>query len=210
MSALSVRLRIIFPVLMLLASPPFYASEVEQPLSAPQTLEHAEAQIKKAEAMRDEAQRRYAAEEIACHQKVLVGGCLEDAKERHMKAIIEARQIEIPAREIKRASRRAEVEEEKSRQAAERPAREARQQERAERYRSEAAAKTAEREQRRLDRERKAEEKQQKLAGERAERKLKADKRAKRHAEQIEKKARQRAKAEEKAARDKTSGANAG
>jgi hypothetical protein len=210
MPAMLARFRTTLPVLLLLASLPLRAQAVESPASAPQTLEQAEAQLQRASALRDEAGRRYAAEETVCYQKVLVGGCLEDAKERHMKAIIEARQLEVPAREFKRASRRAEVEEEKSRQAAERPAREARQQERAERYRTGEAAKAADREQKRLEREKKAEEKRQKLAEERAERKLKADKRAKRHAEQIEKKARQRARAEEKAAKDKTPGADEG
>jgi hypothetical protein len=208
MPAMPVRLQTILPVLVALAIPPLCAQEAEKPASVPRTLEQAEAQLQRAETMRDEAQRRYAAEEAACYRKILVGGCLEDAKERHMEAIIEARALEISAREFKRVSRRAEVEEEKSRQAAERPAREAGQQERAERYRTEEAAKATEREQRRLDRERKAEEKRQKLAKTQAERKLKADKRAKRHAEQIEKKARQRAEAEEKAARDKTPDAN--
>jgi hypothetical protein len=204
MPVLFIRLRIILPVLLLVVSLPCWAQEAESHSPAPQTLEQAEAQLRRADAMRDEAQRRYAAAEAACYEKILVGGCIEDARERHMKAIIEARQLEVPAREFKRASRRAEVEEEKSRQAAERPVREAEQQERAERYRSEEAAKAAEREQRRLDRERKVEEKQQKLAEQRTERKLKADKRAKRQAERIEKKAKQRAKAEERAARDET------
>jgi hypothetical protein len=210
MPAVLARPRPILPVLLLLASLPFLARAAESPASAPQTLEQAEAQLQRAEALRDEARQRYAAEEAACYRKVLVGGCLEDAKERHMKAVIEARQIEIPAREFKRASRRAEVEEEKSRQAAERPAHGARQLERAERYRTEEAAKAEDREQKRLKRERKAEEKRQKLAEERAERKLKADKRAKRRAEQIEKKAGQRERAEEKAARDRTPGADEG
>jgi hypothetical protein len=205
-----VRLWIIFPLLILLASLQLCAQEAEESLSAPQTLEQAEAQLQRAEAMRDEAQRRYTAEEAACYQKVLVGGCVEDAKERHKQAVIEARRLEIPAREFKRASRRAEVEEEKDRQAGERPAREAKQQERAERYRSEEAAKAAKREQRRLERERKAEEKRQELAEKQTERKLKADKRAKRRAEQIEKKARQRARAEEKAAREEVPGADEG
>jgi hypothetical protein len=205
-----VRLRITLPLLILFASLPLCAQEAEKPLSIPQTLEQAEAQLQRAEAMRNEAQQRYTAEEAACHQKVLVGGCFEDAKERHKQAVIQARQLEIPAREFKRASRRAEVEEGKDRQAAERPAREARQQEQAERYRSKEAAKAAKREQRRLERERKVEEKRQALAEEQAERKLKMDKRAKRRAEQIEKKAKQRASTEEKAAREEAPGADEG
>jgi hypothetical protein len=190
--------------LLLIASLPLRA----QSSSALQTIEQADAQLQRAEVMREEAQQRYAAEEVACYQKILVSGCLGDAKERHMKAIIEARQLEAPAREFKRAARRAEVEEEKDRQATERPAREAEQQERAERYRAEEAEKAADREQRQLKKERKAEEKRQKLAEERAERKLKADKRAKRHAEQIEKKAKQHTKAKEESIGDKTPGAD--
>jgi hypothetical protein len=196
MPAQPVRWWTILSVLPLIASLPLRAEETEKPSPAPQTLEQAETQLRRAEAMRDEAERRYAAEEAACHRKILVGGCLEDARERHMQAIIDARRLEIPAREFKRTSRRAEVEEEKSRQAAERPAREAKQRERAERYRTEEAGKAAEREQRRLKKERKAEEKRQKLAEQQAERKSKADERAKRRAEQMEARQRERAESE--------------
>jgi hypothetical protein len=209
-SALFIRSRTIFLVLSLIAGLPLLAQEAEKPASAPQTLEEAGEWLQRAEVMRDEADRRYVAEEAACYRKVLVSGCLEDARERRMQTIVGAQKLEIPAREFRRASRRAEVGEEKERQAAKRSTREAEQRERAERHRAGEAEKAAEREQRRLKKERKAEEKRRKLAERRAERKLKADERTRRHARQIEKKAGQREKAKEKAASDKAPAADGG
>ena len=201
------RIQPILPILLLLAGPPLWAQQAGAPAPVPQTLEQAEAQRQKAEVMRKDAERRHAAEEAACYKKILVNPCLEEARERYTKTIVEARRLEAPAREFQRESRRGEVEAEKDRRAAEDPAREAERQERAERYRAEEAAKAAEREEKRLDKERKAEENRKKLAEEQAKRKLKEEKRAKKQAEQIEKKARERAKAEKKAA-EKAAGEN--
>jgi hypothetical protein len=193
------RFRAIFPIL-LMACPPLWARQADAPPPAPRAPEQAEASRPDADAMRAEAKRRYAAEEAACYQKILVNPCLEDARERYMKATIEARRAGVSARESQRKSRRGEVEAEKDRRAAERPVREAEQRERAERHRAEEAASAAGREQKRLEKERRAGENRKKLADDQAKRQLKAEKRAKKQAEQREKKARERAKAEEKAA----------
>ena len=203
------RIQLILPIVLLLASPLLWAQQAGDPAPMPQTLEQAEAQRQQAEAMRKDAERRYAAEEAACYKKVLVNPCIDAAKERHTKTIVEARRLEAPAREFQRESRRGDVEAEKGRRAAEVPAREAERQERAERYRAGEAAKAADREEKRLDKERKAEENRKKLAEEQAKRKLKEEKRAKKQAEQIEKKAKERAKAEKKAA-DKAARENNG
>ena len=203
------RIQSILPIVLLLASQPLWAQKAGDPAPMPQTLEQAEAQRQQAEAMRKDAERRYAAEEAACYKKILVNPCIDAAKERHTKTIVEARRLEAPAREFQRESRRGDVEAEKGRRAAEVPAREAERQERAERYRAGEAAKAADREEKRLDKERKAEENRKKLAEEQAKRTLKEEKRAKKQAGQIEKKAKERAKAEKKAA-DKAARENNG
>ncbi|MFT3962511.1 hypothetical protein [Propionivibrio sp.] len=186
-------------VLLLAAGPPLRAQPADA-APVPQTLEQAAAQRQRAEAMRQDAERRYAADEAACYRKILVNDCLKEAKERYTNTIVGARRLEAPAREFERESRRGEIEAEKDRRAAERPAREAEQQERAERYRADEAAKAAAREEKRLDKERKAEENRRKSAEEQAKRQVKEEKRAQKQAAQIEKKARERAKAEQKAA----------
>lgn len=185
---------------LLTISPAWGQSAETKAAPVPQTLEQAEAQRKLAETMRNDAEKRYATEQAACYQKILVNDCLVDAKRRYTQAIIDARLLDAPARDFQREAHRNEVEAEKAQREAERPAREAEQRERAERYREEEAAKAAERAQKQADRERKAEENRKKLAEEQAKRQAQQEKRARKHAEQIEKKARERAKAEAKAA----------
>jgi hypothetical protein len=187
-------------ILLLFASLPLCAQEADSSLLVPQTLEQAEAQRQRADAMRKEAKQRHTEEEAACYQKILVNSCLDEAKERYSNTIIEARQLDTPAREFQRASRRSEVTAEKNQRADERSAHEAEQQEQAGRYRAEEASKAAEREQKRQDKERKAEENRKKSAKKQAKRQLREEKRAKKQAEQIEKKAREHAKEEKKKA----------
>ena len=92
------RIQLILPIVLLLASPLLWAQQAGDPAPMPQTLEQAEAQRQQAEAMRKDAERRYAAEEAACYKKVLVNPCIDAAKERHTKTIVEARRLEAPAR----------------------------------------------------------------------------------------------------------------
>jgi colicin import membrane protein len=187
--------------LLLLASPLLRAQqEADSAPFVPRTFEQAEAQLQRAEDMRKEAKQRFTDEEAACYQKILVNDCIDEAKGRYTKTIVEARRLEAPAREFKREFRREEVIAEKDQRAAEQPAREAEQQQRAERYRADEAAKADKREQKIQDKERRAEENRRKLAEQQAQRQLKAEKRAKKQAERIEKTAKKRAKAEKKAA----------
>ncbi|MDR3298461.1 MAG: hypothetical protein LBU43_00290 [Candidatus Accumulibacter sp.] len=191
------RLPPIFFMLLSMLVTPLWA---ESATPVPQTLAQAEAQSRKAEDMRREAQRRFEEEDAACYQKILVNPCREDARKRHTQAIIEARQLEIPAREFQREHRRGEVEEEKSRRTAEAPAREAERQEQSERYRDEQAEKAVGLEQKRRNKETRAEENRAKQAEEQAKRQLKEERRAQRQAERIEKTAKKRAQSEQKAA----------
>jgi hypothetical protein len=187
-------------LMSLMASSPLLAQKEDSPLSVPRTLEQAEAQLQKADTLRMEAKKHHTEEEAACYQKILVSACLDEAKERYLNTLIEARKLEAHAREFQRASRRSEVTAEKDQRAAEQSARKAGQQKRTERYRTDESAKTVEREQKQLDKERKAEENKKKLDEKQAKRQLKEKKRLKKQAERIEKTGRERARAEEKAA----------
>jgi hypothetical protein len=183
-------------LLLLLAAGPLGAAEADNPPPVPRTPEEAEAQRRKADAMRKEAERRYAEEEAGCYRRIRVNDCRDEARERRTKTLVEARRIDAPAMEFQRESKRGEIEAEKDRRADERSAREARQKERAASHRAEESAKAAERDRKRLDKERKAEEKRKKRAGEEARRRLEAEKRAQKRLERSEKKARERARAE--------------
>jgi len=120
-------------------------AEVSPPL--PQTLEEAGAQRQKAASMRAEAERRHEAEQKNCYTRFLVNDCLAAAKKRYTATIIEARQLDQPARDFERAAKRQEVEAKEAQRLADQPRREAGQQESAERFRAEEAAQTAAREQ---------------------------------------------------------------
>ena len=158
------------------------------PLEVPQTLEEAKAQRARAESMRTAAEREYKAEENRCYGKFLVNDCLEAARKRRTAAIVEARQLEQPARDFERQARHQELEAREKQGLADQPQREAEQRERGERYRAEQAAKAAERERKLADKARQAEEGRKKTAAEQARRQAKLEKRARADAERAAKK----------------------
>ena len=123
--------------LLVLVSPSLWAQTAPATVPIPQTLEQAEAQRQRAETLRQSAEKRHAEEQAACYRKFLVNSCLDDAKKRYTDAMIEARQLDLPAREFQREAKRQEVEAEKAAREAERPAREAEQRDKAEQYRAE-------------------------------------------------------------------------
>ena len=108
----------LLPILLLLATSCLSAQEPGTPPAVPQTLEQADAQIQRAEKLRKDADALYANEQAACYKKILVNACLSDAKQRHTSTIIQARELELPAREFKRESNRRDVETEKARREA--------------------------------------------------------------------------------------------
>ena len=189
-----------FAALLLFASSCLWSQEAASPRPVTQTLEHADTQRQHAERLRKDADKRYADEQAACYSKFLVNSCLSDAKKRHTATMVEARQLELSAREFQREATRSDVEAEKSRREAERPARESEQQEQAERYRAEEAAKATGRAEMQRDKERKVTENRNKLAEEHARRQAREEQRARKNAEKMAKKAKERAKAAEKAA----------
>ena len=188
--------------LFLLLSPVLHAQTSESTSAVPQptTLEEAAAQRRLAEQMRTEAEERFAREQPACYKKFLVNDCLEDAKKQRTQSMIEARKLEVPARDFEREAHRAEVEGKAAQRDAELPKREADQAEQGEAYRAEEAARTAEREKKLADKEAQAAKGRQKAAEEQARRQAKLEKRKKKIAEQAAKRAKEEARAAEKAA----------
>ena len=82
--------------LFLLLSPLLHAQTSESASTVPQptTLEEAAAQRRLAEQMRTEAEARFAREQPACYKKILVNGCIEDAKKQRTQSMIEARKLD--------------------------------------------------------------------------------------------------------------------
>ena len=100
------------------------AAEPSPAVPQPTTLEEAAAQRKAADQMREAAEARFAEEEAACYKKFLVNDCLVDAKKRRTQSMIEARNLEAPARDFEREAHRADVEAKEAQRAKEMPQRE--------------------------------------------------------------------------------------
>lgn len=156
---------------------------------APQTLEEAKAQRERASALRAEAEHRLDSERKQCYSKFLVNDCLAAAKKRYTATILEAREIDQPARDFEREAKRQEVDAKEAQRLADQPRREAEQKESGERFRAEQAAKTAERERKLAAKAAQAEEGRRKAAAEQAKRQAKQEKRASEEAERQAKKA---------------------
>jgi colicin import membrane protein len=174
-------------IALLLPSPALWAQ-------TPQTLEEAAAQRARAEQMRDAAEKNFVAEQQACYDKFLVNSCLDDAKKRRTAALIEARNVDIPAREFQREAKRAEVDAKDQKRAAEAPRRAAEEQAQAESFRAEEAIRAAEREKKVAEKARMAAEGRQKTAADQARQKEKQQQRAQRDAEITARKAQDAAK----------------
>ena len=166
----------------------------------PTTLEAAAAQRQEADRMRKSAEDLFAAEQAACYKKFLVNDCLEDAKKRRTQSMIDARNLEAPARDFEREAHRAEVEAKEALRAKETPQRELEQKEQGEAHRAEETARAAEREKKLADKEAQAAKARQKAAEEQAKRQAKLEKRNKKIAESAARRAQEEARAAAKAA----------
>lgn len=176
------------------------AAEPSPAVPQPTTLEEAAAQRKAADQMREAAEARFAEEEAACYKKFLVNDCLVDAKKRRTQSMIDARNLEAPARDFEREAHRTEVEGKAAQRAAGMPQRELEQKAQGDAFRAEEATRAAEREKKLADKEAQAAKGRQKAAEEQAKRKAKLEKRRKKIEESAAKRAREEAKAAEKAA----------
>lgn len=171
-------------ILLLAISPSLWA---QTPVAVPQTLEQANAQRERAAQMAHDADQRFADEQAECYKKILVNGCLVDAKKRHTQATIESRNLDAPARDFQREASRADVEAKEAQRAVDNANRETEQKTQAEQYRADDAAKIAEREKKIAYKEQQAVAGRQKLEAEQAKRQAKLANRAKQDAERAAK-----------------------
>ena len=169
------------------------------PVEVPRTLEQADAQRERAKAMKQAAEEQLLVDQDACYKKVLVSGCLKDAKARYMATVIEARNLDIPARAFQRDAKRADVEAKEAKRAAERPKHEAEQREQAAEFRSTEATRAAERERKIAEKAEQAAQYRQKAAAEDKARQERLAEREKRDAERAAKKAKREAEADAEA-----------
>ena len=172
----------------------FVTSVAAQEPPKPQTLGEAEAQRQRASAMREEAGKRYEAEAGACYRKILVNQCLEEAQQRRQQTIIDARNLDLPAREFQREVKRSDFSSKEAQRLADEPQRQAKQQEQGENFRQEEAERAALREQKLADKAKKAEKYQQKAAADQVRRQEKAAKRAEKDARRASEKAKREAR----------------
>ena len=178
-------------ILLLAVSPLLWA---QTPVDMPQTLEQADAQRERAAQMSQDADQRYADEQAACYKKILVNGCLADAKKRHTQATIESRNLDAPARDFQREAHRAEVEAKEAQRAADNAKRETEQKAQADQYRADEAAKITERDKKIANKEQQAVEGRKKLEAQQAKRQAKLAKRAQQDAERAAKRKAEEAK----------------
>ena len=170
-----------------------------RPMETPQTLEQANAQRERAAAMKQAAEDQLVADKNACYKKILVSGCLKDAHTRYRAAIVDARNVDIPARAFQRDVKRAEVEAKEEQREAEQPAREAEQREQAADFRSKEATRAAERERKIAEKAEQAAKYREKAAAEDKARQERQAERAKRDAEIAARRAKRDADAEAEA-----------
>lgn len=171
------------PLLALLVAACSPAVKQEEAITAPQTTEQANAQRERAAAMQQAAEERLAAEQAECYKKFFVSDCLRDAKARYTETILQARDIDIPARDFLRNVQRMEVERKEAERSANISVREAEQQAQADEYRRKEQERAAKREQRRADKAAQAATYRQKAAAEARERQARQAQRARRDAE---------------------------
>ena len=170
-------------------APPAHASP-----PAPHQMGDGDAQRARASEMRNQAEKTLAAEQAACYQKFLVNSCLEDAKKKYTNTVIEARQLDQPARDFQREHKRAEVEAKEKQRASDNAQRAIDQQQQATDYRNKEAERAAERERKKAAKAEKAAAGRAKRAEEEAQRQKKNEERARRDAQRAERKAQREAK----------------
>ena len=182
------------PLALFLCSMPLFAQTAPTP-PVPTTLEEAAAQRERARAMNEEADRRFTAEQAECYRRFLVNACLDEASKRRTQTRIEARQIDMPAREFQREANRAEVEAKEAQRDAENRQREIDQREDAQRFRETEAEKAAERARKTAEKQEQAAAARQKTAADQAERAKREEQYRKQDAERAAQRERQDAEA---------------
>lgn len=179
-------------ILVLLVTACSPAVKQKEAATIPQTTEQANAQRERAAAMQQAAEERLETEQAECYKKFFVSDCLRDAKTRYTETILQARDIDIPARDFLRNVQRMEIERREAERNTNNQAREAEQQRQAAEYRRKEQERAAERERRQADKAAQAAAYRQKAAEEGRSRQERQARHARRDAErQAERKRRQ-------------------
>lgn len=165
-------------------------------LVTPQTLEQANAQRERAAAMKQAAEDQLITDKRDCYQKILVSGCIVDAEARHKAAVIEARNLDIPARAFQRDAKRADLDAKEAQREADQPKREAEMKDQAANFRSDEARRAAERERKIAERAEQSAQYREKAAADAKAREERQAQREKKDAERAANKAQQEAQAE--------------
>lgn len=151
--------------------------------------EQATAQRAQADLLRADAEKHLVEEQRVCYGKFLVSDCLDAARKKHSRSMIEVRTLEKGIRDFEREEHRKAVEAKEAERLSELDGREAAQAAQGERYRAEEERRAAERDRKLADKARQAEEGRKKREAEEAAYREKQAKRARQDAERAAKKA---------------------
>lgn len=170
-------------------------------------LDDARSRRARAQALRSEADEGFRRSESACYDRIMVSGCISDAKTERMRKTVEARQLDVAADRIEREVKLREKAQREEHGAQVAPGREAEAEQAAARNREESEARDAERLRRDAERERDLQEAPARAAAESARRRKNADEAAQRRSaearrarERADSAARRRAEIDRKAA----------
>lgn len=170
-------------------------------------LDDAKARRARAQALRSEAEEEFRRTEAACYDRIMVSGCISDAKKERLRKTLEARQLDVGADRLQREVKLRENAQREAQGVEDSPEREAAAAEAAARDSEEAQARAAEQAKREAERERELQEAPVRAAAEAANRRKAADDaaqrrsaEAKRASKRAESAARQRAEIDRKAA----------
>lgn len=161
----------------------------DSPLPPVTTTEQATAQRAQADSLRADAEKRLVEEQRVCYGKFLVSDCLDAARKKHSRTMIEVRTLEKGIRDFEREEHRKAVEAKEAERSSELDGREAAQAAEGERYRAAEERRAAERERKLADKARQAEEGRKKREAEEAAYREKQAKRARQDAERAARKA---------------------
>lgn len=170
-------------------------------------LDEAKSRRARAQALRGEAESEFRRSEAACYDKIMVSGCLGDARQERLRKTLDARRLDVAAERLQREVKLRDNAQRETQASEKSPAHDAAAAEAAARNSEAAQARAAENAKRDAERERELQEAPARAAAEAADRRKSADDAAKRQdaetkraAKRAASAARQRAEIDRKAA----------
>lgn len=145
-------------------------------------LDEAKSQRARAQALRSEAESEFRRSEAACYDKIMVSGCLGEARQERLRKTLEARRLDVAAERMQREVKLRDNAQREAQGSEKSPAREAAAAEEAARNSEAAQARAAENAKRDAERERELQAAPVRAAAEAADRRKSADDAAKREA----------------------------